>query len=137
MPARLAPLTKEDLETKDWVPCVVYRAFLAAGPSKILDVASIERRGPWTTAIARLIRDGWMRKVGRVGRFTVYEALREQLPPEHLPQPTAGMRRSATDERLLKVIRKARAARKSALASRMGQALFEIEKDLQEARGSL
>lgn len=87
------------------------------------------------SAVATLVNAGWLKKCGRRGRQSLYEALDE--PAEIERKPTAGMRMNGLRHRLLACIRKADKARRSASARTMAQALFEIEKEVREVRDAL
>jgi hypothetical protein len=132
MPSKRLECTLEDLETNNFATGLLWRGLRDIGrPARLAELEDIGcslamRRH----AIQRLVSYGWAEKCGVHKRQMRYRAVIEQRPRIRHDKAALKLKLSAC-------IRKASKGRRTALVRDMAQALFELEKDLQEIRDSL
>lgn len=135
--------TLDMLETSETAIARVWRALFEIGrPARRRELPLSARDAELAhTSLARLVRAGWVKRVGKVAGIdcrspeTLYLAV---LDPEPEPRPMrVGIPYAKTQRRISFVIRKAKEARRSALAIEMAKTLLWIESELKDIKGGL
>lgn len=136
MPRKLLTYTREEMETADFRPSRLWRAFRAKGPCTLLDLGFSPGEYASAHSVMQLLKQrGWIRYVGKHGAAYIMEALESPIAPE-APAPATN-RIGSAKKALTRCIKSAEKGRRSGLAVEMGQALRDLEKDLREIRDSL